>query len=108
MSAGQRIREHRGEILRVAALHGAGNVLLFGSVARGEDTPESDVDLLVDVTGDTTPWFPGKRSPDPADDFLLALFEPGKADHLVMGDKSGLLSRVKKAPGSYPRATSPR
>jgi predicted nucleotidyltransferase len=59
MGASLRIREHRGEILRVAALHGAGNVLLFGSVARGEDTPESDVDLLVDVTGDTTPWFPG-------------------------------------------------
>ena len=64
MSAGQRIREHRGEILRVAALHGAGNVLLFGSVARGEDTPESDVDLLVDVTGDTTPWFPGSLIAD--------------------------------------------
>jgi predicted nucleotidyltransferase len=59
MGAGQRIREQRDEILRVAALHGAGNVLLFGSVARGEDTLESDVDLLVDVTGDTTPWFPG-------------------------------------------------
>ena len=59
MSASQRIREHRDEILRVAARHGAGNVRLFGSVARGEDTPESDVDLLVDVTGDTTPWFPG-------------------------------------------------
>jgi predicted nucleotidyltransferase len=43
----------------VAARHGAGNVRLFGSVARGEDTPESDVDLLVDVTGETTPWFPG-------------------------------------------------
>jgi predicted nucleotidyltransferase len=64
MSAGQRIREHRGEILRVAALHGAGNVLLFGSVARGEDTSESDVDFLVDVTGDTTPWFPGSLIAD--------------------------------------------
>jgi len=60
MAASQRIREHRDEILRVAALHGAGNVLLFGSVVRGEDTPESDVDLLVDVTGETSPWFPGK------------------------------------------------
>jgi hypothetical protein len=50
--------------LRVASLHGAGNVLLFGSVARGEDTPESDVDLLVDVTGDTTPWFPGSLITD--------------------------------------------
>ena len=64
MSTGQRIREHRDEILRVAARHGAGNVRLFGSVARGEDTPESDVDLLVDVTGDTTPWFPGSLVAD--------------------------------------------
>ena len=36
-----------------------------------------------------------ERSPDPADDFLLALFEPGKADHLVTGDKSGLLSLAR-------------
>jgi len=64
MSASQRIREHRDEILRVAARHGAGNVRLFGSVARGEDTPESAVDLLVDVTGDTTPWFPGSLVAD--------------------------------------------
>jgi predicted nucleotidyltransferase len=53
------IREHREEILRLAARHGAGNVLIFGSVARGEETPESDVDLLVDFTGETTTWFPG-------------------------------------------------
>jgi predicted nucleotidyltransferase len=64
MSSGGRVREHRDEILRVAALHGAGNILLFGSVARGEDTLESDVDLLVDVTGDTTPWFPGSLVAD--------------------------------------------
>jgi predicted nucleotidyltransferase len=64
VSAGSRIREHCNEILRVAALHGAGNVLLFGSMARGEDRPDSDVDLLVDVTGETTPWFPGGRIVD--------------------------------------------
>jgi uncharacterized protein len=64
MGLGRRVREHRDEILRVAAHHGAGNVLLFGSVARGEDTPESDVDFLVDVTGDTTPWFPGSLVAD--------------------------------------------
>ena len=64
MGAGQRIRERRDEIVRVAALHGAGNVLVFGSVARGEDTSESDVDLLVDVTGDTSPWFPGSLIAD--------------------------------------------
>jgi putative PIN family toxin of toxin-antitoxin system len=33
-----------------------------------------------------------ERSPDPADDFVLALPEAGKADYLVTGDKSGLLA----------------
>lgn len=33
-----------------------------------------------------------ERSPDPSDDFLLALSEGGKADFLVTGDKSGLLA----------------
>ncbi|MBZ0277194.1 MAG: nucleotidyltransferase family protein [Anaerolineae bacterium] len=41
------LRERREEILRLAAQHGASNVRVFGSVARGEATPESDVDLLV-------------------------------------------------------------
>ena len=33
-----------------------------------------------------------QRSPDPTDDFLLALSEGGKADYLVTGDKGGLLA----------------
>jgi putative PIN family toxin of toxin-antitoxin system len=33
-----------------------------------------------------------ERSPDPTDDFLLALAEAGEADYLVTGDKSGLLA----------------
>jgi putative PIN family toxin of toxin-antitoxin system len=33
-----------------------------------------------------------RRSPDPTDDFLLALSEAGRADYLVTGDKSGLLA----------------
>lgn len=33
-----------------------------------------------------------QRSPDPTDDFLLALCEAGHADYLVTGDKSGLLA----------------
>jgi putative PIN family toxin of toxin-antitoxin system len=36
-----------------------------------------------------------ERSPDPTDDFLLALSEAGKADYLVTGDKSGLLALVR-------------
>ena len=54
------VREKRDEILRIAERHGAYNVRLFGSVARGEAGPESDVDFLIDVRdGQTTPWFPG-------------------------------------------------
>ena len=33
-----------------------------------------------------------ERSPDPSDDFLLALSQAGRADYLVTGDKSGLLA----------------
>ena len=38
---------HREEILAIAARHGASNVRWFGSIARGQGGPESDVDLLV-------------------------------------------------------------
>lgn len=41
------LRTRRDEILAIAARHGADNVRVFGSVARGEATPESDIDLLV-------------------------------------------------------------
>jgi predicted nucleotidyltransferase len=42
------LRERRAEILRLAAQHGAHNVRVFGSVARGDARPESDIDLLVE------------------------------------------------------------
>jgi hypothetical protein len=42
----------RNEILRIAAAHGASNVRIFGSVARGEATADSDVDFLVDLEPD--------------------------------------------------------
>jgi hypothetical protein len=59
MTFADRLRQRREEITRVAARHGAGNVLVFGSVGRGEETDDSDIDLLVDVTGEPGPWFPG-------------------------------------------------
>ena len=37
-------------MLATAEKHGASNVKVFGSVARGEDTPESDIDILVDLS----------------------------------------------------------
>jgi uncharacterized protein len=43
------IHRRRDTVLRIAARHGASNVRLFGSVARGEEWPDSDVDLLIDL-----------------------------------------------------------
>ena len=48
------LRARREEILRIAAARGAHNVRVFGSVARGEARPDSDVDLLVDLDPERT------------------------------------------------------
>jgi putative PIN family toxin of toxin-antitoxin system len=53
------------------------------------------VDDLRDLAETIDPLPCVERSPDPADDFLLALSEAGKADYLVTGDKSGLLSLAR-------------
>lgn len=42
------IGDKREALLKLAAKHGASNVRVFGSVARGEATEDSDLDLLVD------------------------------------------------------------
>lgn len=50
MSAlGQKLTQNRRAILDLAGAHGIRNVRVFGSVARGTDSPASDVDLLVDL-----------------------------------------------------------
>ncbi|NMF82473.1 nucleotidyltransferase family protein [Nodosilinea sp. P-1105] len=54
------LQDKREQVLEVAAKHGAFNVRVFGSVVRGEDTRESDIDFLVDYDPEkVTPWFPG-------------------------------------------------
>jgi uncharacterized protein len=53
------LEEQRSQILDVAQKHGAYNVRVFGSVARGEATENSDIDFLVDYDLEKiTPWFP--------------------------------------------------
>jgi len=52
MSTLEMLKKSRAEILAIAAKHGASNVRIFGSVVRGEDTEESDVDVLVDMAAD--------------------------------------------------------
>jgi predicted nucleotidyltransferase len=53
------IRPKRELIRSIAEKHGALNVRVFGSVARGDAGPDSDVDLLVDTGTRTSAWFPG-------------------------------------------------
>jgi predicted nucleotidyltransferase len=53
------LQDKRDEILAIAEKHGAYNVRVFGSVARGEATAESDVDFLIDYDlKKISPWFP--------------------------------------------------
>ncbi len=49
MSLEELIKTKREDILHTATKYGAFNVLIFGSVARGEADAESDIDLLVDM-----------------------------------------------------------
>jgi len=53
------------------------------------------VNALKDLAVTIASLPPVERSPDPTDDFLLALSEAGKADYLVTGDKSGLLALTR-------------
>jgi predicted nucleotidyltransferase len=46
------LEQKRDDILRLAKEHGAHNVRIFGSVARGEDNSDSDLDLLVEMEPD--------------------------------------------------------
>lgn len=49
MGIDELLRGRHEEIVRIAARHGATNVRVFGSVARGEAVSDSDVDFLVDL-----------------------------------------------------------
>ena len=46
------LREHRDEIIEIARARGASRVRVFGSVARGDATEDSDIDFLVDLEPD--------------------------------------------------------
>jgi predicted nucleotidyltransferase/DNA-binding XRE family transcriptional regulator len=74
---GRRVRRHRRDLIAVAAAHGITNLRVFGSVARGEDRPDSDVDLLADLP-------PG-----------LSLFKLGRAEAEL---EAVLSSRVELIP----------
>lgn len=53
------VKTKREQILRLAKRHGVTGVRVFGSMARGDAGPQSDVDLLIEVGPNPSPWFPG-------------------------------------------------
>ena len=52
------IHAKRDDVLQIAQKHGVTSIRLFGSVARGEDSADSDIDLLVTTGPEVSSWFP--------------------------------------------------
>jgi len=54
MKPSEALRTNRDAIRRVVEAHRACNARVFGSVVHGDDTEDSDLDILIDPTPDTT------------------------------------------------------
>ena len=81
------LQEKRQQILTLAKKYGARNVRIFGSVARGEARPDSDIDFLVDMEPD--------RSLFDLGGFLYELQRLLDADVDVVTEK-GLRARIRE------------
>jgi predicted nucleotidyltransferase/DNA-binding XRE family transcriptional regulator len=78
---GRRVQRHRQQIKDVASSHGAGNVRVFGSVARGAERADSDVDLLLDLPASAGLFTLGRLRRD-LEDLLRARVDLVPADAL--------------------------
>ena len=59
MEINKLLKAKREQIIAIAAKHGANNLRIFGSVARGEADEKSDLDLSIDYSSEhRSPWFP--------------------------------------------------
>ncbi len=52
------LRNRRADVLAIARKHGVTSIRVFGSVVRGDDSADSDVDLLVTTGSEVSSWFP--------------------------------------------------
>lgn len=81
------LKEKREEILCICAKHGARNVRVFGSVARGEADEQSDIDFLVDME-------PGRSLLDLGG--LLMDLQALLGQHVDVVTERGLKPRIRK------------
>jgi predicted nucleotidyltransferase len=58
MKIDELLKNKRKEIIEIARKHGAYDLRVFGSLARGEGNEQSDIDFLVEVGPVHSPWFP--------------------------------------------------
>lgn len=87
------LRERRDAIVPLVALHGGKNVRVFGSAARGDARPDSDVDLLLDLE-------PGRGASDMTE-LAMDLEEAlGRRVDIVVDDGSAAAAAV--AAGAVP------
>jgi predicted nucleotidyltransferase len=86
MTASDIVRERREEILAIARKHGAFNVRVFGSVARGDADEKSDIDLLVDLKDDRSLFDLGA---------LVMDLNESMGHHVDVVTESGIRSRIR-------------
>ena len=85
MGINEILKDKREEILRIAAKYGAKNVRVFGSVARGDAGPDSDIDFLVDMESGRNLFDLGG---------LLMELEGNLGRHIDIVTESGLRPRI--------------
>ncbi|GED11508.1 XRE family transcriptional regulator [Cellulosimicrobium cellulans] len=73
------VRRHRAAVRAAARRHGSSRIQLFGSVVRGEDGPDSDIDFLVDI--------------DPREVGLMPMVRLSRELETILGEKVDLASR---------------
>jgi len=80
------LHSRRDRVLEVAQRHGVTSIRVCGSVARGEETAESDIDLLVTTGPKVSSWFPAS---------LILDLEALLGRHIDVVTESGLNPHIR-------------
>jgi len=80
-------QQKRAAIMSIAGTHGVTEIRVFGSFARGEERPDSDLDLLIEAGPARSPFFPGG---------LIADLEAELGRKIEVTTKSALHPRLRE------------